>query len=200
MLGGNVTFTGLFGVGGFNGMIRVNAPHVMTWTGTLSAPSLNVVGSGTGVIAGAGHFLPDLRIGVTPLTNTAAGPTTVRPGTAARTEFDLTVHTGSTFSPTWFLAEGATGAGFDTFVLVANPNVDPVDVTYTLLPASANPATITRTIAGLSRHTLNIEAEGLSLPDGPVGDADRCTGTPTTRCGGRDERHGDAPAMSSAPP
>ncbi len=55
-------------------------------------------------------------------------------------------------STTWFLAEGATGAGFDTFILVANPNAEPVDVTYTFLSDSAGPATITRTIPGLSRH------------------------------------------------
>ena len=45
---------------------------------------------------------------------------------------------------------------------------DPADVTYTFLSDSAGPATITRTIPGLSRHTVNIEAEGLSIPDGPV--------------------------------
>jgi hypothetical protein len=71
-------------------------------------------------------------------------------------------------SPTWFLAEGATGAGFDTFILVANPNVEEADVTYTFLSDSAPPATITRTVPGLSRQTVNIEAEGLSIPDGPV--------------------------------
>ena len=27
----------------------------------------------------------------------------------------------------WFLAEGATGSFFDTFVLVANPNTSPAD-------------------------------------------------------------------------
>jgi autotransporter-associated beta strand protein len=71
-------------------------------------------------------------------------------------------------SPNWFLAEGATGAGFDTFILVANPNVEPVDVTYTFLSDSVGPATVTKTIEGMSRLTVNIEAEGLGLPDGPV--------------------------------
>jgi autotransporter-associated beta strand protein len=71
-------------------------------------------------------------------------------------------------STTWFLAEGATGAGFDTFILVANPNQEPADVTYTFLSELAAPATITKTIPGLSRLTVNIEAEGLSIPDGPV--------------------------------
>jgi autotransporter-associated beta strand protein len=71
-------------------------------------------------------------------------------------------------SPTWFLAEGATGAGFDTFILVANPNVEETEVTYTFLSDSASPATITRRLAGLSRQTINIEAEELSIPDGPV--------------------------------
>ena len=33
----------------------------------------------------------------------------------------------------WFLAEGATGSFFDTFVLVANPNSTPANVTMTFL-------------------------------------------------------------------
>jgi hypothetical protein len=35
-------------------------------------------------------------------------------------------------SDTWYLAEGATDGGFDTFILVQNPNPNPVDVDLTL--------------------------------------------------------------------
>ena len=34
----------------------------------------------------------------------------------------------------WLLAEGATGSYFTTFVLVANPNDTPADLTFTYLP------------------------------------------------------------------
>ena len=37
-------------------------------------------------------------------------------------------------SPTWFLAEGATGSYFTTYVLLANPNDQPTDVTVRFLP------------------------------------------------------------------
>ena len=37
-------------------------------------------------------------------------------------------------SPTWFLAEGATGSYFTTYVLLANPNAQPTDVTVRYLP------------------------------------------------------------------
>src|SRR5262249_31194258 len=37
-------------------------------------------------------------------------------------------------SPQWFLAEGATGPFFETFVLVANPNDQAVNVDITYLP------------------------------------------------------------------
>ena len=41
----------------------------------------------------------------------------------------------------WLLAEGATGSYFTTFVLVANPNDDPADLTFTYLPATGSPVT-----------------------------------------------------------
>jgi hypothetical protein len=71
---------------------------------------------------------------------------------------------------TWFLAEGATGEFFDTFILVANPDTEPADVTLTFLPEIGEPATMTRTVPGLSRLTVNVEGEPdlLSLPLGPV--------------------------------
>ncbi|MEO5822323.1 MAG: hypothetical protein ABIT71_17590, partial [Vicinamibacteraceae bacterium] len=60
----------------------------------------------------------------------------------------------------WFLAEGATGAFFDMFILVANP--DPttaatVDATYLL----DNGTTLTKTysVAASSRRTINVDSE-----------------------------------------
>ena len=44
-------------------------------------------------------------------------------------------------SPTWFLAEGATGSYFTTYVLLANPNDQPTDVTVRYLPDNGAPVT-----------------------------------------------------------
>ena len=54
----------------------------------------------------------------------------------------------------WFLAEGATGSFFDTFVLVANPNTSPADlrVTYMLPDGS----TIERNYSVLGERRLTI--------------------------------------------
>jgi autotransporter-associated beta strand protein len=71
-------------------------------------------------------------------------------------------------STTWLLAEGATGDGFDTFILIANPGSEVADVTFTFLPSSGLPATLTRQVAGNSRITVNPEAEDLPIPIGPV--------------------------------
>ena len=43
----------------------------------------------------------------------------------------------TTPSPRWFLAEGATGSYFTTFVLLANPNDEDASVTLRYLPAAA---------------------------------------------------------------
>jgi hypothetical protein len=58
----------------------------------------------------------------------------------------------------WFLAEGATGPFFDTFVLLANPGAEPADVLLTFLPAAGAPVERTLTMAPQSRHTVNLEA------------------------------------------
>ena len=63
-------------------------------------------------------------------------------------------------SPSWFLAEGATGAFFDTFVLLANPIADAEGRhVHVLCRDPARRSTMTRTIPGDSRLTINIEAE-----------------------------------------
>jgi hypothetical protein len=63
----------------------------------------------------------------------------------------------------WFLAEGATGTFFTTFVLMANPNADPADLDITYFPASGLPVSKTQTLAGNARLTLNIAAEDPTL-------------------------------------
>jgi len=59
----------------------------------------------------------------------------------------------------WYHAEGATGSFFDTYILVANPNPVPADVTYKYFLPSGVVITRAATIAANSRHTVNIEAE-----------------------------------------
>ena len=56
-------------------------------------------------------------------------------------------------STTWLLAEGATGDGFDTFILVSNPGSEAADVTFTFLPCSrARRASIARTVCRQLAH------------------------------------------------
>jgi hypothetical protein len=72
-------------------------------------------------------------------------------------------------STTWLLAEGATGAGFETFILVSNPGADAAEVTFRFLPTSGPPASIVRTVPAFSRLTINPEGENLPIPPGAVG-------------------------------
>jgi YVTN family beta-propeller protein/autotransporter-associated beta strand protein len=71
-------------------------------------------------------------------------------------------------STSWFLAEGATGAYFDTFVLIANPNDTAATVTTTYLPASGVPVPKTHIVAPHQRLTLNIAAEDPTLASAAV--------------------------------
>ncbi len=66
-------------------------------------------------------------------------------------------------STTWFLAEGATGSFFDTFLLFANPNDTDVIATVTYLPASGFPLQTMKTIPAHSRMTINIAGEAPEL-------------------------------------
>jgi YVTN family beta-propeller protein len=68
----------------------------------------------------------------------------------------------------WFLAEGATGSYFTTFLLLANPNDEPADVTLTYFPASGEAVTKTDTIAAHQRMTRNIAAEDPALASAAV--------------------------------
>jgi autotransporter-associated beta strand protein len=63
----------------------------------------------------------------------------------------------------WFLAEGATGPYFETFILLANPGAQPVDATVTFLPNTGVPVVKSHTIGAGERLTLDIELEHESL-------------------------------------
>ncbi len=63
----------------------------------------------------------------------------------------------------WFLAEGATGSYFDTFILLANPNDTAANVTTTYLPASGVAVPKTHVVQPHQRLTLNIADEDPSL-------------------------------------
>jgi hypothetical protein len=59
----------------------------------------------------------------------------------------------------WFLAEGATGGFFDTFVLLSNPQSTPAHVSMTYLLDTGETVTVAKTIPANARLTTNIEAE-----------------------------------------
>jgi autotransporter-associated beta strand protein len=62
-------------------------------------------------------------------------------------------------SKQWFLAEGATGSFFDTFVLLSNPQNTAAQVTLQYLLDTGETVTVPKTIAANARLTTNIEAE-----------------------------------------
>ncbi|HEY8548789.1 MAG TPA: DUF4394 domain-containing protein [Vicinamibacterales bacterium] len=66
-------------------------------------------------------------------------------------------------STDWFLAEGATGGFFTTFVLLANPNPAPATVQVTYLREGGGQVTKTHTIPGERRLTINVALEDPSL-------------------------------------
>jgi len=76
---------------------------------------------------------------------------------------------------TWFLAEGATGAFFETFVLVANPSSQAADVTMTFLLENGVSVTRTKQVPAGGRLTVNIEQEDPSLANAAVATSVRST-------------------------
>ena len=63
-------------------------------------------------------------------------------------------------STEWFLAEGATGRFFETFVLIANPNASVANVTLTYVTETGAIVTRNKTVPANARITVNIESEG----------------------------------------
>jgi hypothetical protein len=63
----------------------------------------------------------------------------------------------------WFLAEGATGSFFTTFVLLANPSGPDANVTLTYLREGGGTVTRTMVLPASSRRTINVALEDASL-------------------------------------
>jgi hypothetical protein len=61
----------------------------------------------------------------------------------------------------WFLAEGATGAFFDLFILLANPSADPADVEVTYLLTDGTTYAKRYPVAANSRSTIWVDDETL---------------------------------------
>jgi hypothetical protein len=71
-------------------------------------------------------------------------------------------------SRNWFLAEGATGPFFETFVLFANPTATAAAVGVRYLPAFGAPVVKTYPVPAGQRLTVNIEGEDPSLANAAV--------------------------------
>jgi hypothetical protein len=70
----------------------------------------------------------------------------------------------------WFLAEGATGPFFETFILLANPQTTTdAEVTLTFLRDSGAPITRTKTVRAAGRLTVNPEFEDPGLANTAFG-------------------------------
>jgi hypothetical protein len=67
----------------------------------------------------------------------------------------------------WFFAEGATGGFFDTFILLANPHAEPVDVSLDYRAEGGGGSFDRKTLPPFSRMTVNLE-ENPWLPGAAV--------------------------------
>ncbi len=62
----------------------------------------------------------------------------------------------------WFLAEGATGPFFETFILAANPSAtQTANLTLTFLTGTGQTITLPKTVPPNGRLTVNLEAENI---------------------------------------
>jgi hypothetical protein len=68
----------------------------------------------------------------------------------------------------WYFAEGATGAFFDQFLLVANPNDAAVDLQVTYLLPDGSRQERRHRVQGRSRYTIWVDQEGEALADTAV--------------------------------
>lgn len=60
---------------------------------------------------------------------------------------------------TWYLPEGCSGFGFETWTLVENPNAQSTSVELTYMIEGVGPKQITRTVPAHSRATYSMEAD-----------------------------------------
>ena len=58
----------------------------------------------------------------------------------------------------WYLAEGCTAWGFDTYVLIANPGNEATDVTVTFMADSGKTVDIQCVVAPYSRYTVEVDS------------------------------------------
>ena len=72
-------------------------------------------------------------------------------------------------STSWYLAEGATGSYFATYLLVANPGAGPANLTITYLRDTGAPVTKLHTLQGGQRLTQNIADADPALAATAVG-------------------------------
>jgi hypothetical protein len=63
----------------------------------------------------------------------------------------------------WFLAEGATGGFFTTFVLLSNPTAVPANITMTYLREGGGSVTRVKTLPAGTRLTINVATEDPTL-------------------------------------
>jgi hypothetical protein len=71
-------------------------------------------------------------------------------------------------SRSWFLAEGATGSFFETFVLFANPSTATANVSVRYLPDTGVPIDKTYQVPAGQRRTVNIQVEDPALANAAV--------------------------------
>jgi len=60
---------------------------------------------------------------------------------------------------TWYLPEGSSNWGFETWTLVENPNPGPASVTLTYMTETQGPKVVQKTIPAYSRATYNMQAD-----------------------------------------
>jgi hypothetical protein len=65
----------------------------------------------------------------------------------------------------WFFAEGATGPFFETFILLANPNLTPVDATLRFLTQGGGVVQRTISIPAQARRSIDIEGLSPAAPE-----------------------------------
>lgn len=109
----------------------------------------------------------------------------------------------------WFLAEGATGDYFDTFVLVANPNDEAAQLQVTYLLGDGSPVERMHVVPGNSRYTIWVDQEDTRLAQADVSTivestnevpiiVERAMWWPGTPGGSWTEAHNSAASTSTA--
>jgi hypothetical protein len=68
----------------------------------------------------------------------------------------------------WYLAEGATGTFFDTYVLIANPETTPADIKVTYLLPDGVSFSMNYVVGAQNRLTLTVADQDPRLADTPV--------------------------------